>query len=86
MAHLWRQEAQNRNAQEIAKRGGELYDRFVAFVVDLEKIGDRLRMAKESYDEAFAKLSTNKGNVIRQAEMLKDLGVKPNKALPRGLL
>jgi DNA recombination protein RmuC len=86
VAHLWRQEAQNRNAQEIAKRGGELYDRFVAFVVDLEKIGDRLRMAKESYDEAFAKLSTNKGNVIRQAEMLKDLGVKPNKALPRGLL
>lgn len=86
VAHLWRQEAQNRNAQEIARRGGELYDRFVAFVADLEKIGDRLRQAKESYDEAFAKLSTNKGNVIRQAEMLKELGVKPNKALPRPLL
>ena len=86
VAHLWRQESQNRNAQEIARRGAELYDRLSAFVVDLEKVGDRLRQAQDSYGEAFAKLSTNKGNVIRQAEMLKELGVKPTKALPQALL
>ncbi|WP_233249039.1 DNA recombination protein RmuC [Limnohabitans sp. JirII-29] len=86
VAHLWRQEAQNRNAQDIAKRGAELYDRLFAFVSDLERVGDRLRQAQESYKDAFAKLSTNKGNVIRQAEMLKELGVKPTKALPSHLL
>lgn len=86
VAHLWRQEAQSRNAQDIAKRGAELYDRLSAFVGDLEKVGDRLKQAQDSYSDAFAKLTTNKGNVIRQAEMLKELGVKPTKALPAALL
>lgn len=86
VAHLWRQEAQSRNAQEIANRGAELYDRLCAFVADLEKLGDRLRQAQDSYNDAHAKLSTNKGNVIRQAEMLKKLGVKPSKALPRTIV
>jgi DNA recombination protein RmuC len=86
VAHLWHQEAQSRNAQEIAKRGAELYDRLCAFVGDLEKVGERLRMAQDAYCDAFAKLSTNKGNVIRQAQMLKELGVKPTKSLPAGLV
>jgi DNA recombination protein RmuC len=91
VAHLWRQEAQSRNAQEIAKRGAELYDRLQAFVVDLEKVGDRLRQAQDSFNDARDKLSKNKGNVIqgnviRQAEMLKKLGVKPGRALPLGLV
>lgn len=86
VAHLWRQEAQSRNAQEIAKRGAELYDRLSAFVVDLEKVGDRLRLTQESYSEARNKLYTNKGNVIRQAEMLKHLGVKPTKSIPPAVL
>jgi DNA recombination protein RmuC len=86
VAHLWRQEAQSRNAQEIAKRGAELYDRLQAFVVDLEKVGDRLRQAQESFNDARDKLSKNKGNVIRQAEMLKRLGVKPTKVLPLSLV
>lgn len=86
VAHLWRQEAQSRNAQDIAERGAQLYDRLSAFVADLEKVGDRLKQAQESYSDAFAKLTTNKGNVIRQAEMLKELGVKPTKALPPALL
>ena len=86
VAHLWHQEAQSRNAQEIAKRGAELYDRLCAFVADLEKVGERLRMAQDAYADAFSKLSTNKGNVIRQAQMLKDLGVKPTKSLPSGLV
>jgi DNA recombination protein RmuC len=86
VAHLWHQEAQSRNAQEIAKRGAELYDRLCAFVADLEKVGERLRQAQDAYSDAFSKLSTNKGNVIRQAQMLKDLGVKPTKSLSAGLV
>lgn len=86
VAHLWRQEAQNRNAQDIAKRGAELYDRLSAFVADLEKVGERLDQAQQSFTAARDKLSRNRGNVIRQAEMLKELGVKPGKALPAGLV
>lgn len=86
VAHLWRQEAQSRNAQEIAKRGAELYDRLTAFVLDMEKLGERLRQAQESYADARDKLSRNKGNVIRQAEMLRQLGVKPTKSLPAELV
>lgn len=86
VAHLWHQEAQSRNAQEIAKRGAELYDRLAAFVADLEKVGERLRLAQDAYNDAFAKLSTNRGNVIRQAQMLRELGVKPSKSLPTALV
>ena len=86
VAHLWRQEAQSRNAQEIAKRGAELYDKLTGFVADLQNVGNRLKQAKEAYDLAEGKLVTGKGNVIRQAEMLRDLGVKPSKVLPTSLL
>ena len=82
VAHLWRQEQQNNNAQEIAKRGAELYDKIAGFVSDMVTLGDRLAQAKDSYDKAYSKLSVGKGNVLRQAEMLKALGVKPTKQLP----
>jgi DNA recombination protein RmuC len=81
--YLLRQEQQSNNAQDIAKRGAELYDKLVGFVQDLDALGDRLRQARESYDSAYGKFSTGRGNVIRQAEMLKSLGVKPNKSLPQ---
>lgn len=86
VAHLWRQEAQSRNAQEIARRGAELYDKLVGFVVDLESLGNRLKQAQRDYDEAHGKLTGGRGNLIRQAEMLKQLGVKPSKALPTALV
>ncbi len=86
VAYLWRQEQQNRNVQEIAKRGAELYDKLVGFVEDFNKLGERLTQAKESYDSAYGKFSRGRGNVIRQAEMLKDLGVKPSKSLPQTLV
>ena len=86
VAHLWRQEAQNRNAQEIAKRGAELYDRLVGFVEDLRSVGDKLGAAQTAYTNAEKRLSTGKGNVIRQAEMLRELGVKPSKQLNKTLL
>ena len=86
VAHLWKQEFQSRNAQDIAKRGAELYDKLCGFVGDLHKVGERLEQAKAAYDDAHTKLSTGRGNAIRQAEMLKKLGVKPSKALPQPLV
>lgn len=86
VSHLWSQEAQNRNAQEIARRGAQLYDRLVGFVGDLSKLGERLAQAQESYQGAFDKLHRNQGNVIWQAEKLRGLGVKPSKQLPPALL
>lgn len=86
VAHLWRQDAQSRNTQEIAKRGGELYDKLCGFVADLQKVGDRLTQAKTAYDDAYSKLKSGKGNAIRQAQMLCDLGVKPSKSLPAALV
>jgi DNA recombination protein RmuC len=82
VAHLWRQERQKQNVQEIVNRGAELYDKLAGFVEDLKSVGERLEQAKTSYGLALNKLSTGKGNVIRQAEMLKALGVKPKKNLP----
>jgi DNA recombination protein RmuC len=86
VANLWTQEGQKRNFQEIARRGAELYDKLVGFVEDLDAVGQRLEQAKDSYDSAHAKLCTGKGNVIRRAEMLRDLGVKPSKNLPCDLV
>jgi DNA recombination protein RmuC len=86
VAHLWRQEQQNKNAQEIARRGAELYDKLVGFVDDLKTLGSRLGQAQKSYEDACGKFYNGKGNVIRQAEMLKELGIKPGKSLPAELL
>lgn len=86
VSHLWRQEAQSKNAQDIARRGALLYDRLCDFVKDLQAVGEKLRGAQESFDSAQKRLSTNAGNVIRQAEMLRDLGVKPTKKLPQALV
>lgn len=81
VAHLWRQEQQTKNSQDIAKRGAELYDKLYGFIEDFEKIGKCLHQARDSFDNAFNKLKSGKGNVIRQAEMLKELGIKPTKTL-----
>jgi DNA recombination protein RmuC len=86
VANLWRQEQQNRNVQEIVNRGASLYDKLAAFVADLESVGVKLRQAQQTYEEAYKKLSSGQGNLVRQAEMLIDLGVKPAKRLPQGLV
>ncbi|VWX61264.1 DNA recombination protein RmuC homolog [Burkholderiales bacterium 8X] len=86
VAHLWRQEAQSRNAQDIAKRGAELYDKLVDFVKDLDNVGDKLGAAQKAYTDAHKRLATGRGNIIRQAEMLRGLGVKPSKQLGQALV
>tara|TARA_R110002096_G_scaffold87831_3_gene201462 strand:- start:14354 stop:15688 length:1335 start_codon:yes stop_codon:yes gene_type:complete len=79
---VWKQEYQSKNALEIAQRGGALYDKFVLFVESLDKIGDRIKQTQQSYDEARTRLTEGSGNLVRQAEMLKELGAKATKKLP----
>jgi DNA recombination protein RmuC len=81
VAHLWRQDQQNKNAMEIARQCANLYDKFVGFVEDLESIGKRLDQAQSSYHDAFNKLKSGKGNLIKAAERVKELGVKPSKLI-----
>ena len=83
---LWKREYQNRNAQAIAERGSLLYDKFVGFVESLNDIGDKLTKANNAYDKAYKQLSTGPGNLVRQAEELKTLGVKSKKNMPGSLL
>lgn len=83
---LWQQELQARNVRDVMDRGTELYDKFVGFVSDLEAVGKNLRGADQSYSEAMKKLSEGRGNLVRQVEMLKDLGVRSKKSLPQKLL
>lgn len=86
VAHLWRQERQRSNVQEIVERGGELYDKFAAFAKDLQEVGTKLGDAQKSYDNAYSKLARGKGNAIRQVEMLRKLGAKTNKPIPKEML
>jgi DNA recombination protein RmuC len=85
VAHLWRQEEQARNVQQIAERGAELYDKFAGFVEDLSKLGARIEQTRNAYDAAFDKLTRGRGNLVRQVEMLRALGVQPTKRMPRQL-
>ena len=85
IAGIWRYEYQNRNAQELVRQCGALYDKFVGFVGDIEDIGKKIDAARSSYDDAYGKLKSGKGNLIRQAERIRQLGVKPTKALPQQL-
>jgi len=79
---LWRQEYQNRNAMEIAKQSGDLYDKFVGLTDDLINVGKRLKSTQESYEESMKKLSSGKGNLIKRVEDIKTLGAKASKSLP----
>ncbi|HEX4582526.1 MAG TPA: DNA recombination protein RmuC [Acidobacteriaceae bacterium] len=85
VAHLWRQEEQARNVQQIAERGAELYDKFAGFVDDLSRVGARIQQTHDAYNAAFDKLTRGRGNLVRQVEMLRALGVQPTKRLPRQL-
>ena len=85
VADLWKREYQNKNATEIAERGAKLYDKFVGFVENLEKLGKNIDQAKTVYTEAFKQLSTGNDNLIIQTKKLKALGIKNKKNLPQSL-
>lgn len=86
VASIWKQERQNKNAVEIAKQSGALYDKFVGFIEDLKKVGANISRSNEAYEEAMKKLSTGSGNLIGRAERIKKLGAKTEKSLDKGLL
>ena len=83
---LWQQERQARNVREVMERGSELYEKFVGFVTDMEAIGDSLRRTNQNYANAMKKLVDGRGNLIRQVELLRKLGLRTAKSLPKALL
>ena len=83
---LWKREYQNQNALEIAERGAKLYDKFVGFIENLNKVGKKIEEASEAYQNAKGQLSSGSGNLVQQATELKNLGLKTKKELPREIL
>lgn len=86
IADLWKREYQNRNSLEIAERGAKLYDKFVGFVDNLEKVGRNLDLAKNVYNDAYKQLYTGNDNLVIQTQKLKSLGIKNKKDLPQSLI
>ena len=86
ISSIWKQEKQNKNALEIAKKSGDLYDKLASFVEDLIKVGQRMDDAKKSYEDAMKKLSAGKGNIITRAENLKLMGAKASKSIDQRIV
>lgn len=86
ISSIWQQENQTKNAIEIAKQGGALYDKFVGFVADMENIGKNLDTTRKTYDAAINKLHVGSGNLVKRAENIKKLGAKATKELPKKML
>lgn len=83
--HLWRVDEQNRNALTIAKQAGNLYDKFVGFVEAFEDIGSRLEQGTLAWKRARKRLVSGQGNLVRRAQVLRELGVQPEKSFPKKL-
>ena len=83
--NVWKYERQNQNAQEIARRAGAMYDKFVGFSEDLMKISKQIDGIQGSFSAARSKLSDGKGNLVRQVQQLKELGAQTNKSIPKSL-
>ena len=86
VASVWRLELQNKNAQEIAKQGGQLYEKICGFVEDMGVLGRQMGTAQATYDKAMNKLSVGRGTILGRTEKLKALGAKTSKSLPPELL
>lgn len=82
MYQLWTRDKQTKNALLIAEETGKLYDKLCGFVKDLQDVGSSLTKAQEKYNEAYGKLSTGRGNLLKKAEDIKSLGIKTAKQLP----
>jgi DNA recombination protein RmuC len=86
VASVWQVHKQNTNAQDIARRAGLLYDKFVSFTENLKNVGMRIDQAKKSFDDAYSQLSTGSGNLVGQTDKLSKLGARHAKQLEAGLL
>ncbi|MFB2119160.1 DNA recombination protein RmuC [Parapedobacter sp. 2B3] len=81
IASMWKQERQTRNVLEIAQEAGALYDKFVGFLQEMDKVGEQLNRAVRAHEDATKKLGTGPGNVIRKVEKLKKLGARASKQI-----
>ena len=81
--NTWRHDRQNKNALLIAQKAGDLYDKFVGFAEDLEKVGKQLETVQKSYDGAWKKLTDGRGNIVRRVEELRALGARASKQMPK---
>ncbi len=81
VAYMWKQDKANKNALEIARQAGSLYDKFQSFTEDLIKVGNNIKTTKNTYDDAMNKLTEGKDNLVRKTERLKDLGAKTSKEI-----
>lgn len=79
--NIWQYEYQHENAAKIAEQAKKLYDKFVGFITDMEKVGKQLDLASTSHEAAINKLHTGRGNIVRQLENFKSLGVSPSKSI-----
>ena len=86
VASVWRVHKQNTNAQDIARRAGLLYDKFVGFTENLKGVGMRLEQARKSFDDAYSQLTTGAGNLVGQTDKLSKLGARHAKQLEAGLV
>lgn len=86
IASIWKQERQTRNAMEIARQSGALYDKFKGFIDDMTTIGKKIDEAKSTYENAMSKLYKGSGNIIRRIEEIKKLGARTEKNLPQSLI
>lgn len=84
--NIWQYEYQNQNAQKIASQATKLYDKFHGFITDMERVGKSIESADKNYQLAMGKLSEGKGNLVRQIENFKTLGVQSNKQLDTALV
>jgi DNA recombination protein RmuC len=86
VSFIWRQDLQNKNALEIARLGGAMYDKLAGFVETMTAVGKRMESAQEEYRKAMGQLYSGKGNLVRRAEQLKELGARAKKSLPTKLV
>lgn len=84
--NIWRYEYQNQNAQHIAKQAGKIYDKLCGYIEDMEKLGRAIEGAEKSYASAMNKLSSGKGNLVKQAHQMQQLGVDTSKKLDQRML
>lgn len=83
---IWKQDAQNKNATEIAQQAGSLYDKFVNFSEDLIKLGNQLGTVNKTYGEAMNKLTEGRGNIVRRVEQLRTMGAETSKNMNSNLI
>ncbi len=84
--NVWRYEKQNKNAQEIARRAGALYDKLRVVLEDMDQLGRNLDQASKSYDSAFARLAKGRGNLVRQVEQFRELGATVKRSIPQEIV